>query len=81
MTKLLKVVAKLPPIDCAVVPLKVTAEVPAVSAVKETLFTQFPAIVILKLLVVKVPEVNVNVLAIVMPEGNKSPFVLVRVRL
>lgn len=81
MVRLLKAVAKLPPIDCAVVPLKVTAEVPAASAVAEALFAQFPAIVMLKLLVVSVPEVNVNVFAMVIPAGNKSPLVLVRVRL
>jgi hypothetical protein len=60
MVRLVNVVAKVPPIDWAVVPLKVTVAVPAVNAVVETLFIQFPLTDKLKLFELNVPAVIVR---------------------
>ena len=74
------VVTNVPPILCAVVPLKVTVDAPPVKAVADALFIQSPLKLILKLLAFKVPLVMVkffNVIAM----GSKSPLLLFTVTL
>ena len=79
--RLLKVVAALPLINWAVLPLKVTVAVPAVNAVVDTLLTQLPFTAMLKLLAFSVPAVMVRLLFTVIAAGNKRLLLLFRVRL
>ena len=77
----LKVVANEPPIVCAVVPLKLTLLVPAVSAFTEALLVQFPPTSILLAPTFKIPAESVTFFFTVSCAGNKSPAVLLSVRL
>ena len=81
IVRLLKVVANVPPIACAAVPLKVTVLVPAVKAVVETLLVQLPLTVTLKLLAFSVPAEISRLLLIVRAAGKSRPLLLVSVKL
>ena len=81
MIRLLKVVALVPLITWAVVPLKVTVAVPAVNAIVETLFVQFPFIAMLKLFAFSVPAVINRLLFIVIAAGKRRPLELLSVKL
>ena len=79
--RLLKVVAKEPPMDCVVLPLKVRFPLPAVKAEVETLFAQLPATLILKLLAFNVPALRVRLLPTMMEAGKSRPLLLFSVKL
>lgn len=75
-----KVVVKDPPILCALVPLNVVVDVPAVKAVVAALLIQLPLKDILKLFACKVPLVSVKLFNVI-AAGNKRPLLLFNVML
>lgn len=79
--RLLKLVANVPPIAWAVVPLKVTMAVPAVKAAGDTLFVQFPMAAIAKLFAFRVPALIKRLPLIVMAAGKRRPSALLSVKL
>lgn len=77
----LKLVTKVPPIVCVLVPLKNIVEVPAAKAPVPALFIQFPPTSMENPLGFNVPAVTVRLFTTVVAAGIIKPFALLSVRL